>query len=171
MKHELLDWAEYELLRSNLAKYKNTLLKHEPEKDLTNAEINDIISSYIYGSSYIDGYLNILSIMSIQTRKDSSNMFYRRIMLVGKPMQHLISSKLYLLDPSTMPKKNIIDSIFSWVRNGEIYCGDKSVDSRIIGLSKEDIEEYETILDNPLLGQRISKLKYGVDYTNYQEEM
>jgi len=156
MKHELLDWKEYQLLRTNIAKYINTLLNQKPEKDLTNNEITSI-------NSYSYRYLNIRNNMTIQTSKASSNMFYRKIKLVGKSTYF---SKLYLLDPSTMPRKNIIDSILSWVRNGKIYCGDKSLDSRIIGLSKEDIEEYKAILDKP-----IPKLKYDVDYTNYIGEM
>jgi len=50
MKHKLLDWEEYQRLRSNLANYINTLLNHEPEKDLTNKEINDInLNSIYYG--------------------------------------------------------------------------------------------------------------------------
>jgi len=159
MKHKLLDWAEYELLRKNIAQYVNTLLRHEPEKDLTNDQINSI-------NSYIYGYRNILNIVGIHTSKDSSNMFYRKINLVGKPIHSKLYSKLYLLDPSTMPKKNLIDSILSWVQSGKIYCEDKYVNSRIIGLSKEDIEEYVTILD-----KTIYKLKYGVDYTGYVKEM
>jgi len=167
MKHKLLDWEEYQRLRSNLAKYKNalitkyknTLINNEPEKDLTNDEIN-----------YIN--LNILNDMAIQTSKDSSNMFYRRINLVVKPIDSTFS-ELYLLDPSTMPKKNIIDSILSWLENGKIYCGDKYVASSIIGLSKEDIEQYKTILDidKPILYELIPELKYGVDYTRDLKEM
>jgi len=163
MKHKLLDWEEYQRLRKNIAQYIITLLNHEPEKDLTNKQINDI-NYYIYSD------LNILNIMGIQTSKDLSNMFYRKINLVGRPIHSSIKeekfSKLYLLDPSTMPKKNIIDSILSWLENVKIYCGDKYVDSAIIGLSKEDIEEYQTKLD-----KTIYKLKFDVDYTGYLEEM
>jgi len=111
--------------------------------------------------------------MGIQTSKDSSNMFYRNITLVGKTIYSTFS-KLYLLDPFTMPKKNIIDSISSWVQSGKIYCGDKYVASTTIGLSKEDIEEYKTILDSfspDTLVKRIPKLKYGVNYTGYLSEM
>jgi len=159
MKHKLLDWAEYELLRKNIAQYVNTLLRHEPEKDLTNDQINSI-------NSYIYGYRNILNIVGIHTSKDSSNMFYRKINLVGKPIHSKLYSKLYLLDPDTMPKKNLIDSILSWIENGKIHWRGKYVASTNIGLSKEDIEEYDIILD-----KRIPKLKYGVDYTTYAKEM
>jgi len=159
MKHELLDWKEYQLLRRNMAQYTNTLLNHEPKKKLTNDEIN-----------YIN--LNILNNIAIQTSKDSSNMFYRKITLVARPT-HFTFSKLYVLNPSTMPKTNIIDSILSWIENGEIYWGDKYVHSTIIGLSKEDIEEYKTILDidNRTLDELIPELTYGVDYTDYLSEM
>jgi hypothetical protein len=156
MKHKLLNWEEYQLLRRNIAQYMNTLLKHEPEKDLTNDEINNI-------NSDIYDYLNIQNIMGMYTSKNLSHMFYRKIELVGESINF---SKLYLLDPSTMPKKNIIDSIFSWLENGGIYSGNKYVASTMIGLSKEDIEEYK-----PLLDERISKLEYGIDYTGYLDEM
>jgi hypothetical protein len=157
MKHKLLDWGEYQILRSDLAKYINTLLNHQPEKDLTNDEINWI-------------NINIQNIMGIQTSKDPSNMFYRKINLVGKTIDSK-SSKLYLLDPSTMPRKNIIDSIFSWVEDGAIYCGDKYLNSAMIGLSKEDKEEYKIILHKSRFDKRIPKLEYDVDYTDYLSEM
>jgi len=156
MKHKLLDWEEYQLLRRNIAQYINTLIKHEPEKYLTNNEINRI-NSYIYDN------LDIRNIMGIDTSKDLSNMFYRKIGLVGKPIRSKLYSKLYLLDPSTMPKTNIIDSILSWV----------DVNGTMIGLSKEDMEQYKTILDKFTsdIDKRIPKLKYGVDYTSYLSEM
>ena len=163
MKHELLDWAEYQLLRKNIAQYVNTLLKHEPEKDLNNDEINDI-------NYYIYFHPDVRNIMGIHTNKDWNNMFYRRLNLVVKPIDSKFS-KLYLLDPSTMPKKNIIDSILSWVEDGGIYCGDKYVNSPIIGLSEEDMEQYKIILHKQRLDKVIPKLKYGEDYTGYLGEM
>jgi hypothetical protein len=164
MKHKLLDWEEYQLLRMNIAQYLNTLIYHEPEKDLTNQEINRMNSS-IY---------DILNIIGIGTSKDSSNMFYRKIELVGRPIRHSTFSKLYLLDPSTMPKKNIIDSILSWVDRGGFFSGNKYVNSAIIGLSKEDKEEYTIKLDSSFIGpfsEIMPTLAYGVHYTDYLEEM
>ena len=169
MKHKLLDWAEYELLRKNIAQYVNTLLRHEPEKDLTNDQINSI-------NSYIYGYRNILNIVGIHTSKDSSNMFYRKINLVGKPIHSKLYSKLYLLDPDTMPKKNLIDSILSWIENGEnreIYFENRYFASTI-GLSEEDIKEYTIILDSSFIDafyETIPTLAYGVHYTDYLSEM
>jgi len=166
MKHKLLDWEEYQFLRSNLASYINTLINHQPEKDLTNDEINDI-NSYIYNNP------NIQHVMSIQTSKDSSNMFYRNITLVGRPIRF---SKLYLLDPDTMPRQNIIDSILSWMENGknrEIYFENRYFASTI-GLSEEDIKEYTIILDSSFIdafSEVIHTLAYGVDYTDHLSEM
>ena len=110
MKHELLDFKEYQLLRSNLANYINTLIYHEPEKDLTNKEINRIFFDFNkIGISQIS-FTENLEKRSIT--ESLENMYYRSIYFKLVLPEY---SKLYFLDPYTVPKiyKDIIDRTFS----------------------------------------------------------
>jgi len=110
MKHELLDFKEYQVLRSDLAKYINTLLNHQPEKHLNNDEIDNIL--FHFNEIGISEILITENLEKMSITQSLENMYYRSIYFKLVIPE---SSKLYFLDPYTVPKiyKKIIDTIFS----------------------------------------------------------
>jgi hypothetical protein len=138
---KLVSWEDYQNVRRKLAEYSKFLIYHEPKEDLSDTDINQ---TYFYGSRPN----NVVDI-----RKNFDNPFYRDIGIMGIGL----IKRYFLIEPSTMPKKNIIDSMLGW--------GMRSSDL-LNSLSEKDRKEYDRIIE-----ALSKKLQIGKDYTDFSREM
>jgi len=105
---KFIDWRDYQDVRRKLAEYTSFVIYHEPKEDLNNDNINEIFLSQITITPFRLPPFEVYN--TVHIKKSRRNPFYRDIE-IGTEFS---TEDYFLIDPSTMPKANIVNSILSW---------------------------------------------------------